>query len=412
MNILYITVQFPVPSETFAAVEIRALQALGAKVAIATLKPRPVDCAPLLRDRNLADLDIDHNSPLSSLRGLWFGLCNPTFLFYLLKEIARSSGHAKSMALKSLLLVPRSLDLFNSIRRRKPDIVHLYWGHYPSLTGILVQEFLPGIPVSLSLSAYDLHSRFGPSITLGRSAPLIFTLAQANVPALRALGIPKDRIHVVYHGIDIEEKTTADRLRSKEGLPAKDGRVVIAERLISLKRTSDSLRVFHKVRDRYPSATLLILGDGPEKEPLIKLAEDMGLGDAIRFLGHVSHAEVFEHFSAAQVFLTMSSTERLPNTVKEAMLRDCVCVVSRTVGIEELISNRKSGFIVEQGEVEAAAAIIVQSLQNWDDLSGLRAKARHHVIDNFSSRAVAMQRIRIWEKALGEKRPGIRADSS
>ena len=408
LQVLYITVQFPVPSETFAAVEIRALRAQGLDISVATLKPAPPGADAMLRDHGLADLEIDHNSLSSNLRGLLVALRSPRLLFRLLKAVftrqeesapkAEPNGtvtreSAQRSLLKDLTLIPRSLDLFDRIRRNPPDVVHLYWGHYPSLLGLLVQEHLEQVAVSLSLSAYDLHSRYGPSLELAGKVPLVFTLAQANKPAVRDFGVPENRIQVVYHGIDTGEVETPPP--SEKTLE-----VLIVERLVRPKGTAESLQVFRQVLDRCPAARLTIVGDGPERAGLETLVKELGLEEAVTFLGRLSHEEVFAQFSAAKVLLSMSISERLPNTVKEAMLRGCIPIVARTLGIDELISHEKTGFIVEQGGQSQAAEAITRCLADWDGLSAQRAAAQRHIRENFSSSAVARKRQELWLKAI------------
>ena len=402
LNVLYVTMQFPVPSETFAAVEIRALQALEIRVSVATFKPKPPNCGEILSERGLQGLKIDHNSLISSLRGLWVAVRQPSLSLRLLRTLLADGSMTTKSFMKSLALIPRTLDLFTQIRRSPPDIVHLYWGHYPSLLGLLVHHLIEDVPVSLSLSAYDLHSRYGPSIELGKLAPLTLTLAQANVPDLRAFGLEEERIHVVYHGVDTSEQVA-------ENLTKEAAEIVIAERLIPLKRTADSLMVFRKILDQKPEATLTLLGDGPERDRLAGLASELGLSDSVRFAGHVEHQEVFAHFDAAKVLLSMSSSERLPNTVKEAMLRDCIPVVARTVGIEELIDHGATGFVVEQGEIDAAANAVVTCLNDWDSLQSLRAAAREHISESFSSRGLAIRRRDLWREAISRRRNSLTA---
>ncbi len=396
LKVLYITIQFPVPSETFAAVEIRALRAQGAEVSVATLKLARSDCNAMLQARKLTDIHIDHNSLRSNLRGLGTAIRRPDLLFRLIRALAFPPPGTNREIVKSLATLPRTLDLFDKIRRSPPDILHLYWGHYPSLLGLLVQEHLEDTVLSLSLSAYDLHSRYGPGVTLARKAPLVFTLANANKPALEDFGVPQDRINVVYHGVD------ADREPSQE-VPQKNLEILVVERLVSLKRTADCLHIFRRVLKNCPTVKLTILGDGPERARLEALAQELDLQDSVLFMGHVSHDKVFDAFARAKILLSMSSSERLPNTVKEAMFRGSIPVVARTPGIEELISDQETGFIVEQGDIEQAAKLVVHCLKNWEEQSGLRTAARCHIIDHFSSRATARQRIAIWQQALNQK---------
>ncbi len=391
LKVQYVTVQFPVPSETFTAVEIRALRRLDVEISVATLKPRPRDCDRLLRERDLEQIPVDHNSLAASLCGLWSCLLHPLQTAFLLKIILTSCRQKPADILKSLVLLPRSLQLFRKIKKAPPEIVHLYWGHYPSLLGLLIHRSLPGLPVTQSLSAYDLHSRYGPSLVLAREVPVVFTLARANVEQIESFGVAREAIQVVYHGVDIDSLAA-------DGEKAGPPRIVVAERLIPLKRTDLSLQAFGLVHEKHPDATLILLGDGPERSRLESLARELGIDAAVTFAGHVSHDEVFTQFQRAHLFMTMSSSERLPNTVKEAMLAECVCVVSKTTGIDELIEDRRTGFLVDQDEIETAARIMSDCLSRWDALEDLRKVAREHIEQNFSSAAVARQKHDIWER--------------
>ena len=392
LQILYITVQFPAPSETFAAVEVRALRAEGADMSLATLKTKPRNAEQLNKERNLEDLAIDYTTLGSVLRGLWLSVRYPELSFFLLRMIFTTCSREPIALIKSLWILPRSLQLFETIKRKRPDIVHLFWGHYPSLVGLLVDEFLEDVTVSLSLGAYDLHSRYGPSIALAKRVPAVFTHVKANLPMLRELGVGAEQIKVIYRGIDLAAVGDTEYRK-------KEGRVVLAERLIPEKCTADSIKALQHVLRDHPTMTVEILGDGPERSHLEKLVKDLGLDSAVTFLGHVSHEQVYKSLCEARVFLMLSrlTEERLPNAVKEAMQAGCLCVVSRTTGIEELVTDQRTGFVIEQGDIEGAARCVSSCLEECQKWPLVRAEARRHVERSFSSTSTARQRIDAWE---------------
>ena len=100
---------------------------------------------------------------------------------------------------------------------------------------------------------------------------------------------------------------------------------------------------------KLPPSSLTIVGGGPEKFNLKKISNYYNLDDLISFTGHISHENVFRFLSQSEIFLFLSvkASERLPNVVKEAMSVGCICVVSKTVGIEELIQDNINGYIVD-----------------------------------------------------------------
>jgi len=349
MRVWYILMTFPRPSETFVCNEIKVLRGLGVEIKVGTLLGSPKGAAELLVERDLEGLAVDSASPAAQWRGLGIALRRPATALRLLRWIVGHSWRRPSHLLKSLVLAPRCLDLLTRIEGESPDVVYLYWGHFPSILGHLVMDSCPRTSLAISLSAYDLVAEYGGSRSVAQRAQMVTTWAGANVDSIAGLGVPRAEIEVIYQGVDL------DRVRNRQ-VEAVPHRVVTAGRLTAAKGTVDVLTTFTNVYSRHPDATLVILGDGPERAALEHSAERLGIAPAVTFAGHVTHDEVFDQMAAAEVFLFLSRApyERLPNVVKEAMACQCVVVTTRTPGIEEVIDDRVNGYIVEQGDLQAA----------------------------------------------------------
>ena len=398
MKVLYVTMRFPLPSETFAAVEVAALRRAGVKVSVHTLRPKPRFSDRMLAERGLVDLRLSHNSLGASARGLTTAIRRPRLAIDLLNFILRGTASRPEQFAKSLVLLPRALELFERIEREGPDVVHLYWGHYPSLVGYLVQRCLPLTVLSTSLGAYDLLADYGCGKVVAREADVVRTIARANVPALKAFGVSADHIAVSYDGVDLDRAAAATPQKVKY-------RLLAVERLVREKCTDDVLRAFRELLERWPGATLVVLGDGPERRRLENMCASMGLTSAVTFQGHVSQQEVFEHMAKAEALLSMSQnpSERLPNAVKEAMHRRCLCVVTETKGIEELVADGEEGFVVPPGDIGAAAEKIDRLFS--DAVLGERMaeaacrRVRHH----FDVDRLIQARIARWRELSAAK---------
>lgn len=347
MRVWYILMTFPRPSETFVCNDIKALRGLGEEVSVRTLLSSPKGAEELLVERDLGGLPVECASLRTQMRGLGVALRRPRTAWRLLAWIVGHSRRYPRHLLKSLVLVPRALDLLVQVERERPAVVHLYWGHYPAVLGHLILENCPQVTLSLGLSAYDLVTGYPGSRSVARRAHLVTSWAAANVDSIAALGVVRDEIQVIYQGVDLSRV----RGREFEKVPH---RIVTAGRLIAAKGMDDVLQAFKGTLQRHGDATLVILGEGPEKAALEQLARDLGIGEAVTFAGHVSHEEVFEQMGSAEVFLFMSRYrgERLPNVVKEAMACGCIVVTSRTTGIDEVIDDTINGFVVEQGDTD------------------------------------------------------------
>jgi glycosyltransferase involved in cell wall biosynthesis len=402
MKIAYVTIQFPVPSEAFAAVEMRALRRQGAELSVLSYRSPPANAREMLQDRGLADMPVDHGSLRGTLLGLSLVFLRPANTAYLLALICRHCWHRPAQLLKALLLVPRSLVLFERVKQLRPDVVHLYWGHYPSLLGLLIRRRLPETLVSQFLGAYDLEEAFALSGLLTRRADYLVTLSRANVAPIVALGADPDDVRISYHGVDIPDPLP--RPRKTRGL------MVIAERLVPQKCTEDAIRVFAEVRRDMPEARLLVLGDGPAAPRLHQFTHDLGLDQSVTFAGHVAHSEVLDRLAEAEVALTMSQSpsERLPNVMKEAMLRRCLCLSSRTAGIEELIDDGETGLIVDLGDVESAARRLLAVLRDSSTLARICATAQARIAADFNVDRLMGERLQQWSALRETRRAGAR----
>jgi glycosyltransferase involved in cell wall biosynthesis len=290
-------------------------------------------------------------------------------------------------------MVPRSLDFFAAIRRVRPDVVHLFWGHYPAIVGYLVRRHLNGTVLSMFLGAYDLRQRYPGSAALGRMADVVWTHAHANTRAMEALGVPRSRIRVMHRGIDIEAFS-----RHRNGkIPY---RVMTAGWLSPEKGVRHVLAVFAKTRQRWPQASMVVLGDGPERANLMAIAESLGIASAVTFRGHVTPDEVGAEMAAAQIFVLMSVVECLPNVVKEAMASGCACVVAETPGIEELVEDGVSSFVVAPDDVDAATRRLDELFRCPERMAAIAEAARDHVAAQFNVRRSMRTYQECWTELL------------
>jgi glycosyltransferase involved in cell wall biosynthesis len=120
------------------------------------------------------------------------------------------------------------------------------------------------------------------------------------------------------------------------------------------------------------------------------------------FVGHVNQQEVFVHMAAAQVLLFLSQlpAERLPNAVKEAMLFRCACVVTQSKGIEELVKDGHTGYIVRKGDIETAVARINHIFAHPDRTSSMTDGAHAQIVTNFDVDVLTQERIQHWARLL------------
>jgi glycosyltransferase involved in cell wall biosynthesis len=326
---------------------------------------------------------------------------HPAVLFELLAWLVRHNCRKPKHLVKSLLLMPRALDIFFDLSANPPDVVHLFWGHYPAIVGHLIQRHLPRVVLSIFLGAYDLLRGFPGSAQVARGADVVWTHARVNVPEILRFGAEPDRIRIAYRGIDVSRFQP----HSARKIPQ---RIVTAGRLSAAKGMAEVLTIFRRVHERWPDASLIVLGDGPDRDRLQSAANSDTAREAVRFRGHVSHDTVAREMAQAEIFLFMSKqkTERLPNVVKEAMSCGCICIVTKTPGVDELVSDGVSGFVIPQGDIETAVQRISEVFRNPRATHAMQATARKHVMERFDVVASMRTYHQHWLRLVAEKRDG------
>jgi glycosyltransferase involved in cell wall biosynthesis len=301
-----------------------------------------------------------------------------------------------SQLIRALAVLPRSFDILDRLENDPPDVLHAEWGHYPTIVARLVQQRLPRTVVSVSLIAYDLTTEFGGTIDVVRSAEVVRTQTRANVTHIsRFAGIPESRIAVVHDGVEFSRIRRVDATSAKVA-----GRCVAAGRLVPAKGIDAAIRVFAAARAASTGATLRIMGTGPDQPRLRRLAAELGVLDAVEFLGHVPHEQAIQEFANAEILLHLSHSERLPNVVKEAMACHCACVTTRTVGIEELVDDGVTGFIVEHGDIETAVGTVVKLLAGDIPARDIGDAAHRFIAAHFDHESNVRMLAAMWTAAL------------
>jgi glycosyltransferase involved in cell wall biosynthesis len=117
-----------------------------------------------------------------------------------------------------------------------------------------------------------------------------------------------------------------------------------------------------------PDATLVLLGDGPERSRLERLAQEYGLGERTRFLGAGEREDVLRLSRAADAVVLSSTWENLPHTVVEALSVGTPVVATAVGGVPEVVEDGVNGLLVPPGDVEALA----EALRRLVEEAGLR----------------------------------------
>ncbi len=164
---------------------------------------------------------------------------------------------------------------------------------------------------------------------------------------IREFATPEDKIVVIYNGVETSRFP-------KTGTGFHDPmQIIYVGRLIPEKGVQGSIEALAQVKDTV-SFVFLVVGDGPYRGELEKLAAEKGLGESVRFLG--SRRDVAQLLETSDVFLHMPECEEgFGITVVEAMAAGKVCVVADSGALPEIVTDGVNGFLVEKGNAQALA---------------------------------------------------------
>ena len=152
-----------------------------------------------------------------------------------------------------------------------------------------------------------------------------------------------------------------------------------------LKRITDIIRIFAKVRERLP-ALLLLMGDGLERPRAVRLAREMGVEKDVVFLGKQENVE--EILGLADLFLLPSEQEAFGLAALEAMSCGVPVIATNVGGLPEVVPHGVGGFLSPVGEIEAMAAGALELLTNEGLLARFREGARRWACTHFDSRQI------------------------
>ena len=237
------------------------------------------------------------------------------------------------------------------------------------------------------IPAYALPRR--ALLWAARQAPLMTVVCQALKDELVRLGVPADRMRVVLHGVDLHLfRPPADRAALRDSFGMAGPMLISVGHLIDRKGHDIAIRAMPDL----PGHTLLIAGDGPREAALRQLACDLGLGERVRFLGHVDQDRLPALMGAADVLVNCSDREGIANVLIEAMACGTPVAATAVWGSPEAVTTPAAGVLLR----ERSAAALVDGIRALQAAPPDRAVTRRHA-ETFT-----------WERTATEHLQAIR----
>jgi len=174
-------------------------------------------------------------------------------------------------------------------------------------------------------------------------------------------------VEALSNGIDLSKFSSGkpdSAIYAKYGLPKKDPFALYVGRIDPEKSLHILLKAFTRTLDKLPSAKLVIVGDGSDKQRLEQLAKKLNIADSITFTGRIIGDDIAQIYRAARLFAITSTTETQSIVLMEAMASGLPAVAVRAGAVPELVKDNQSGFLCDPGDITAIAHGITKILED------------------------------------------------
>jgi len=238
------------------------------------------------------------------------------------------------------------------------------------------------------LSMKIITTLHGTDITLVGQDPSYYTLTKFSIEqsdkvtavsaylrdeTYRAFGCGQCDIRVIPNFISTFDYFPPGGDAARKRLAPKGHRVLVhVSNFRPVKRVGDVVKIFAGVRKKLP-ATLVLVGDGPDRDAAEQQIDSLGLRKDVRFLGKVEN--VGDVLRGAELFLLPSATESFGLAALEAMACGVPVIASDAGGIPEVVENGKTGYLAPPGDAAAMAERALQVLEDPAEHERLKRNA-------------------------------------
>jgi glycosyltransferase involved in cell wall biosynthesis len=206
-----------------------------------------------------------------------------------------------------------------------------------------------------------------------------------------------EKVRVVYNGIDPDLVSPA-RVAPQRDTPLEVPTFGAIGRLQAQKGFPVLLRAFASLRRDLPAARLEIAGDGTMRDELQALASELGLDDAVRFLGSLAYPELLARLRGWDAFVLSSLWEGLPLVVAEAMALERPMVATDVGSVAEIVADGETGLLVPGNDPAALADGMRRLLADRDRAAAMGRLGRTRVIERFSLAASARRLEAVYDE--------------
>ncbi len=300
-----------------------------------------------------------------------------------------------------------SSKLVDMVKLHEIEILHVHYAIPHAYAAYMAKKMLKEegiyIPIVTTLHGTDItlvgsQPTYKPAVTfsINKSDAVTCVSESLKRDTLRLFDIKKE-IQVVTNFIDLvkHEHKFVDCQRS---LLAEDHEKIISHisNFRAVKRIPDIIKVFNNIQKEIPSK-LMMIGEGPEKEPAEQLVKELGIEDRVLFLGN--SYEIDRILCYSDLFMLPSETESFGLSALEAMASGVPVISTNSGGLPEVNIQGVSGYLSNVGDIEDMSKNAIHILSDETRLNQFKANARKEA-EKFDLHQIVPQYEKIYEETM------------
>jgi glycosyltransferase involved in cell wall biosynthesis len=284
---------------------------------------------------------------------------------------------------------------------RRFDLIDAHYFYPDGVAAVrLARHF--GIPVTVTARGTDLN--LIPKYPIPRrmicdaaaQADGLITVCQALKDRLVELGTAPERVIVLRNGVDLELFKPMDREKVRASLGLTRRTLGSVGWLVERKGHHHAIRALGGL----PDTDLLIVGEGPERAALERLAAKEGLSERVRFLGRIEQKRLPEIYNAMDALVLASSREGWANVLLEAMACGTSVVASAVWGTPEVVAAPAAGVLMKTLDSQGVIEGVTRLLAARPDRAATRVYA-----EGFSWDATRQGQLALFRQILARRQP-------
>lgn len=284
------------------------------------------------------------------------------------------------------------------------DVLHVHYAIPHAVCAILAKDMANsdiGIVTTLhgtDITVLGYDSSLTGAIQYGiEKSDVVTAVSTSLVKQTRELITTKKDIETIYNFVDEREyhKKDADKLKELLGIKENEKVVIHVSNFRKVKHVPDVVKSFELMHKEVP-AKLLLVGDGPEKHPVMEYVKGKPIEKDVLFLG--KQENVSELYSISDLMLLLSEKESFGLVLLEAMACEVPCIGTAVGGIPEVIIPGENGYLVPLGDINSVAEYGLKILKDPHLHNQLKKRAVQIVKERFSSSQIVEQYEKMYER--------------